>query len=59
MPGALRPSDTTLHSTAGLVFSFFNLFFSLLISYDGWFKSDLLLFILLKIGIILLKIGIE
>jgi len=34
-----------LYSTAGFVFSFFNLFFSLLISYEVWFKFDLLLFI--------------
>jgi len=42
------PYNTTLPSPTGLVFLFFNLFFSLLISYEVWFKFDLLLFIIIK-----------
>ena len=48
MSSALWPYDTTLHSPTGLVFLFFNLFFSLLVSYEVWFKFDLLLFIIIK-----------
>ena len=48
VPNALRSWDTTFHSIADLVFSFFNLFFSLLISYEVWFKFNLLLFIIIK-----------